>query len=350
LKRRIARNTCGALVNARFDQLTRPFFGGIGHILNFHNVLPRSRRPRLSSVSALEVTPEWLEDSIGWYRANNVEIVSLDEMHAILSGEAPVREFVVYTFDDGFEDNYSYAWPVFRRCRAPFTVYLAAGFPDRNVIPWWKLIEDLTLASPDLRVAFNGRDLRFDCSTAPGRESAFYVLRSLILDSCGGDYEGTLRQIFEPNGIDVHRYNGAGMSWKQVRELSVDPLVTIGAHSVHHLPLSKLRTAEMESEIAMSRQRIEAQIGKPVDHFSFPFGSSAEAGSREFDAVKAAGYKSAVTTRAANIFPEHSGHLFCLPRNLISGEREGLNTEILRLWIGGVIPALENGFHRVVTA
>lgn len=315
----------------------------------FHRVVAARDRLRVPSVAGLEVTPDWLEKSIEFIRSKGSDVVSLDSMCAMLRGEAAPRRFAVFTFDDGYEDNYSLAYPVFRKQQAPFTVYVSTSFPERRFVPWWFLLEDLILSKTKLDVTVNGHVFSFDCSAESGREAAFYRLRSEILDGCRFDYRETLRQIFEPHAITISKYSGLGMSWEQVQELSRDPLVTIGSHGVEHVPLAKLPALELAEELLQSRLTLEQKIGKRVSHFCFPFGGRGEAGPREFEAVKDAGYTTAVTTRAANIFPEHCSHLYSLPRGSISGVREGMDIDLLNLWLGGTIPALENRFARVVT-
>ena len=346
LKRRTAPALCSFLAASKLYKLATPIFGGMGSILNLHRVLPARTGPRITSVRALEVTPQWIDESIRFFSHLGIEIIDMDTLVAMLSGEIPSRRFVIYSFDDGYEDNVIHAYPVFRRNGAPFTVNVVASFPERQMIPWWMLLEDLILGNQKLRVVLHGEVLNFDCRNEVSRERAFYRLRSAILAGIQVDYMGTLRQVFVPYTVDIYKYSGIGMSWDQVRELSRDPLVTIGAHGVRHVPLAKLPADELMRELADSRTIIERQIGRPVDHFAFPYGSPGEAGTREFAAVEAVGYKTAVTTRPANIFAQHRRYLSCLPRNLVSGEREGRNVNLMNLWLSGTIPALENCLRR----
>lgn len=350
LKRRAAKPICWLLAKLGTYRFTTRIFGGLGCIFMFHRVVAACDRPRVPSVAALEVTPDWLENSIDFVRSKGFDVVSLDYLVAMLRGEAAPHRFAVFTFDDGYGDNYSLAYPVFRKQQAPFTVYVSTSFPERRFVPWWFLLEDLILSKTRLEVTVNGHAFSFDCSTGSGREAAFYQLRTEILEGCRVDYLETLRQVFEPHAIAISKYSGLGMSWEQVQELSRDPLVTIGSHGVEHLPLAKLPAPELAEEVLQSRLTLEWRTGKKISHFSFPFGGRGEAGPREFEAVKEAGYTTAVTTRAANIFAEHSSHLHSLPRGSISGVREGMDIDLLNLWLGGTIPALENRFVRVITA
>jgi len=74
----------------------------------------------------------------------------------------------------------------------------------------------------------------------------------------------------------------------------------IGAHTVSHPRLTLLSDDQLEHEIVDSKHALEDIIGREVVSFSYPYGDRDE---RVIEAVKAAGYKYAVSTRlgAANL-------------------------------------------------
>lgn len=58
-------------------------------------------------------------------------VVSFDQALSILSGGAPLaRDLFVITFDDGFADFYTHAFPVLRDLDLPATLFLTTGFPE----------------------------------------------------------------------------------------------------------------------------------------------------------------------------------------------------------------------------
>jgi len=63
------------------------------------------------------------------------------------------------------------------------------------------------------------------------------------------------------------------LSWEQIVELSVDPLCTIGAHTVSHASLPVLSDEMLEIELSNGRRKIEDRIKKPVTHFAYPYGN-----------------------------------------------------------------------------
>ncbi|WP_410474315.1 polysaccharide deacetylase family protein [Guyparkeria sp. TX1] len=58
---------------------------------------------------------------VDWMARHGARFVTVSQL---LSAEDP-RGMVAITFDDGYADNYHYAWPVLRRHGAPATVYIA---------------------------------------------------------------------------------------------------------------------------------------------------------------------------------------------------------------------------------
>jgi peptidoglycan/xylan/chitin deacetylase (PgdA/CDA1 family) len=72
---------------------------------------------------------------------------------------------------------------------------------------------------------------------------------------------------------------GKAMTWHELRELAADDLVTLGAHSISHADLANPKKAVgsyqywLEREITYPKYRLEAETGKPVRTFAWPYGS-----------------------------------------------------------------------------
>ncbi len=68
----------------------------------------------------------------------------------------------------------------------------------------------------------------------------------------------------------------------------------IGSHTVSHPHLHRLTRSAAEEEIAGSRSELQRLTGAAIDHFCYPYG---EYGDETLAIVRAAGYRSAVTTQ-----------------------------------------------------
>jgi peptidoglycan/xylan/chitin deacetylase (PgdA/CDA1 family) len=275
--------------------------------------------------------------------------VSLDEVGEILRSGRYAGKFAAFTLDDGYMDNYTHAYPVFKSYNVPFAIYVTTSFPDREAILWWYLLEDVLLREDEIEVQLDGQIIKYDTSTLIKKEAAFDAIQRHLTYAVGDNFELKCRSILRAPLNDPYQYvDGLALTWEQIRELSQDPLATIGAHTIDHRALSKLSPAEAVRQVAESKLRIESQTGNEVRHFAYPYGSREAAGERDFSLVKECGFSTATTTRNGNIFGAHKAHLECLPRIAVN-EILQKDIEYLNLWINGLVPCCEHRFRKVVT-
>ncbi len=315
----------------------------------FHRVCPESSTPRIRGNAGLEVTPEYLENTIRFLRQNDYEIVSLTRVAQILNGNHEGKKFAVFTFDDGYADNYLHAYPVFKKHKAPFTIYVTTHFPDGKAILWWYLLEDLILRENRIEFEFDGRKHQYFCASLWEKERTYQDIHGLILNNPPSTLDQRIQQVFKNYAVDLlGKTSELALNWQQIREMSENPLVEIGAHTIRHHALNKLPESAVQKEMEGSRNKIESETGQKIEHFCYPFGTQNEVGEREFQIAKKCGFKTSTTTHAANIFPEHKNLLERLPRIAVNEKRDSGNINYLNLWINGTLPCAINKFKRIV--
>lgn len=108
------------------------------------------------------------------------------------------------------------------------------------------------------------------------------------------DYIDRNRRIFEGREC---------MTWEEVRFLSNEGIV-FGSHAVTHEPLISMDMKTIQMELMQSKERIQNEIGKPVEYFSFPYRYPEH--DKEFirrieSLLVLAGYRAAVSTRIGTV-------------------------------------------------
>jgi peptidoglycan/xylan/chitin deacetylase (PgdA/CDA1 family) len=329
--------------------ITRPVYGGAGVVLMFHRVAPKEERPRVGGHVILDVTPQTLEATIAYFLKHKYSAFSSDDVHEYLIGNRKLKQpFVLFSFDDGYLDNLTYAYPIFKKHNIPFTINVSACFPERTAVLWWYLLEDLVLAKQKVEFEYEGRTFDLVCATPEEKKQTFGRLRQMFKFANIEQRDALVKSILQTNNIDLTRkVDELALTWGQLQTLASDPLLTIGAHSVNHYVLSSLKDSEVEYEIAESKRILETKLNKPVAHFAYPFGSRREAGEREFQLAAKAGFKTALTTRTGSIFPEHGSNLMMLPRYDVC-ELESIPRD-LGLVTSGALSMRKNRFRRVIT-
>jgi glycosyltransferase involved in cell wall biosynthesis/peptidoglycan/xylan/chitin deacetylase (PgdA/CDA1 family) len=328
------------------SSLVRPFFGGAGAIVVMHRVIPAAELSVFPENSALEITPGQLHDILGWVRGTSLEAITLDEVPARLA--APTgRKFICFTFDDGYRDNLVHALPVFREFDVPFTVNITNGFIDGTMSVWWYFLEQAVTAGRELCFEWEGQKLEFLTDTPAAQARTFDDLATL-LRGLGMKRDDLVNRIAAAVGIDpLECTRRISMTWDEVRQLASDPLVTIGAHTQGHHSLNRLTDQEIRAEVHDARRQLEAQIGRAVRHFAYPFGGRSAVNEREFRIAKECGFTTMLTTRLANLFAEHATMLDRLPRLVVSGNYPAVSN--LRMLESGLASAWQWRFKRLVT-
>lgn len=166
-------------------------------------------------------------------------VLPLEELLDRLPRRAYPDGTVAVTFDDGYADNLTAAWPVAERLGVPFTVFVTVQpVLDGRPFPW-----------------------------------------------------------------DKREDQGRPLTVPELRELAALPGVGIGAHTMTHPKLSALSLREQERELTESRARLMDLTGRPVTLLAYPFGKPDDLAPETSRFAKGAGYRAAFLSQAGRIVP-----------------------------------------------
>lgn len=301
------------LVLAERKLLFPCFSAGVGHILLFHRVV-KNNEVCIGRQSEWEVTQDRLERIIHFYRAENYEFISIDEMYNRIAGRKPGNRFVVFTFDDGCKSFMELAYPALRKHNVPAIVYIISNFMLKNTIKWEDHLG--AVIETNNHITLMSDQVVEHCRSKGDTRRASH-------EQALADFTG----LNTPLGISSikqwlrnHRHscskgpNMQFLSSEDVKLLSSDKLITIGAHSANHLVLSRLTKNDLWEEFVTSKQVLEEVIDGPVDHFAYPYGGRTHVGIREREFARRAKYKTASSTRPGNLTFGHNECFYDLPR------------------------------------
>jgi peptidoglycan/xylan/chitin deacetylase (PgdA/CDA1 family) len=212
-------------------------------------------------------------------------------------GEPPPRRAAIVTFDDGFVDNYTNAFPVLKRLNMPATIFVSTGNVDSQKTFWYEKLSYAlmstrtnTITSPTLG------SLTIGDSTESRRELIkCVVLRlKLVPDEVRLSSLDDLYAQLLPEHEWVDDARSGPMTWEQIKEMSAHN-IEFGSHSVTHPVLSRVPLAKLEFEVEYSKQRIESELQKPVQVIAYPVGGVEAFDDNVRAAVKKAGYRLGVS-------------------------------------------------------
>jgi peptidoglycan/xylan/chitin deacetylase (PgdA/CDA1 family) len=133
------------------------------------------------------------------------------------------------------------------------------------------------------------------------------------------------------------------LSWDEIRELSNEPLITIGAHTMNHLSMKQQSESTVIEEMKASKLEIEAHIGKQVNHFAYPYGSEFDVSNRDLEIATSLGFKTSVLNQAGNIFKQNKTNKQALARMPLGNVTD---KERMSNYLKGIYHFSVNGFKK----
>lgn len=289
--------------------------GALGVVLMLHRVSEHDKS-RLVPNEDLKVSPTFLQEVIDKYRKAGFSFLSLDEVYDVVTERTIIRKpFVSFTLDDGYLDNYTTAYPIFKRNNIPFCIFIASDFPDNKAILWWHTIEDLILSNEKI-VLSDGST--YNCKNYQQKWDTFRLIRERILKLDQKKLLNSLQKLFANYHIDwLAPVKEMAMSWENIAELGKEPLCTIGAHTMSHPAFIPLSLKEIKAEIDGGIERLHSVIDYDIHHFAYPYGSIKEDGLREYEFLKSFPFKTAFVSFGDVITRSNQNELTHLSRFML---------------------------------
>jgi peptidoglycan/xylan/chitin deacetylase (PgdA/CDA1 family) len=255
-------------------------------ILSFHRVVSFSEEAR-SSPTLPYLTASTFEGLIKHLAATR-EVIGLDQwvnQNKIIGG-------VILTFDDGWEDNYLYAFPVLNKYKFPATIYLVTNLIGTSETLWQvKLFSLFSRLKPEDLDLLESSDLkeRIRRLLRTGLNSADFSQLTVHLKLKSSREIYALLSRLDRG--EKHPHLPLFLNWEQVQEMQKHNL-SFGSHTSSHIILTVEDQQTVQKELEKSKEVLEKKLGCSIQHFAYPNGQH---NLRIRGMVKQAGYVTAVT-------------------------------------------------------
>jgi peptidoglycan/xylan/chitin deacetylase (PgdA/CDA1 family) len=286
-------------------------------VLMYHRVLPDEERSRTWSHPAIVVSRRTFERHMRML-SRRFRVLSAVEFQRCLEEGQFYPFSCLVTFDDGWIDTYTEAWPVLRRYGLPALVFLPSAFIGTGEVFWQERLGSL------LRVVW--QRARNDQAFAARAEPVLAGLDlNAVLDLKGDDTRLAIMDLVRSKkGHDAWDPQGAVravsalvpgafaagdsidrfIDWEQALEMARGG-VSFGAHGDSHRLLTTLAPEDVGHEVRASRASLERRLGASPVAFCYPNGDW-NAGVAE---VVGRQFALAFSTRRGHVDPKRENRL-----------------------------------------
>lgn len=270
-------------------------------ILTYHRILPNQHPDRRFEQPGMVTAPEALQNHIRFMKSLGAAPTHLDDWLSKRTRKESLPQLsVALTFDDGWRDNFQYAYPILKAENVPATVFLVTQLLDTNDVFWpERILQLLTTtviddSNPDhqwlIQFFPDGRPT----STVLTLEQADAVVTSLkALDdqTILANLETTRQPQQTP---DLETDKRSILNSVELTEMAANQLIRYGAHTRHHFRLNRVNNSStLNREILGCLEDLKAFGTGVVPIFCYPNGDITGDGKRLVED----GYQAACTTK-----------------------------------------------------
>ncbi len=227
------------------------------------------------------------------YLNDYYNVISLSNFCESLNNGDPEHNSIVVTFDDGYHDNYTNAFPILKKYNIPATIFVSTN----PVVTGEPLFFDMLVYA-----IYNTQKKYLDLSEIglqkyllTNRFLKFKAIKEINFESKKmniDERKQLIKYIFKQSGLNFEDSNKKQLylTWEQIIEMHRWG-IEIGAHTESHPCLSSLSEDEIRSEIYNSKEILEKKLGNNIDSFAYPYGGRSDYNEDIKSIVKKAGFK-----------------------------------------------------------
>jgi peptidoglycan/xylan/chitin deacetylase (PgdA/CDA1 family) len=264
------------------------------------------------------------------YLVKHFDVISLDDFVYHPKNKKLPRHVVIITFDDGFKDNYTQAYPILRKYGVPATFFLTTNSIGTNR---WIWVEEIIYMirntnQSEITVKFSN-PIKYSLRTQKERTSVILSLIPKLIRIKQSDREKIIASLRKDLKVSVpERFSQNFMlSWREIKEMQNGGM-SFGAHTLTHPSLTTIDEKLANIEVSKSKTDIEKKLGCSIIAFSYPFGTKRDFNESTRDMLINSGYLCACTS--VNGTNTLEGDLYSLKRIGIYAQ-DGVKALILKM-------------------
>jgi peptidoglycan/xylan/chitin deacetylase (PgdA/CDA1 family) len=262
-------------------------------VLNYHRIgdLNASCHDR----GVFSTDADGLDHQLAALKRRFTVVAPADSLEVIEDRYRPREPLVLLTFDDGYRDNLTNAYPVLRAHKVEAIFFVVTSLAGSADIPWWDRLAAMArrCAERNISVSFAGAHPEtFEFSPETLGDSIRTVLQAYKRAS-PPDQKRLLEAFERAVGPGAAAPEARLMlDWRDIRELRSGGM-TIGVHSHSHPILARLTPEEQRLELSTSKALVEEQLGVRADFVAYPDGASESYDEASKAAAAASGFRAA---------------------------------------------------------
>lgn len=251
-------------------------------ILMYHRILPPSDIRYQDEQPGMLVQPDTFRSHLQWVKNYFEPVLLRDWLLAVAEGENVPQRACAITFDDGWRDNYEFAFPLLRSEGVPATIFMVSDYIGTTRLFWpERLARVLRLASARNESIWDSTGFRWlqtlslPIKPGPLAVDMDYIDAVIVAAKLYNDAElhDRIDDMYRCVGESESDLIAQVVNWSEAGEMVRSGLIDVGSHTRHHTRLTtETSFATLEDEIIGSKQRLQDGLSVEPVTFCYPNG------------------------------------------------------------------------------
>jgi peptidoglycan/xylan/chitin deacetylase (PgdA/CDA1 family) len=270
-------------------------------VLNYHriDILENNLSMFQPNISA---TPKMFEQQMEFI-SNWYHVISLQELNSwLLKGTPLPPHAALITFDDGYLDNYTNAFPILKKFDFPAVIYLTSGYIASNRPFYWDLASYCFFYTQTDFIKFpDYSEKKWQSDTQKKEVLKAWIEAMKVLSE--DEKQLWVEKLPSELRVSIPRdlFKNVMLTWEQIIEMRSSK-IEFGAHTINHPILTRISLEDAKKEIVGSKEKIEKEIGDRITSFAYPNGMKADFNNAIASVIKGLGFQTAFTLLSGPTF------------------------------------------------
>ncbi|MBV9497815.1 MAG: polysaccharide deacetylase family protein, partial [Acidobacteriaceae bacterium] len=257
-------------------------------VFNYHRIREHEQESTLFHDEVFGPTITQFTEQINWLRRHTRIINEAELLDMLASGRPVANRCSMITFDDGYRDNFTLAFPVLERYEVAATFTIPSEIITSRRLGWWDMISYFVKKSSKKTIELDGAVY----SVSASRQAVTNAIISRMAREPYPFTLGLLDRLSVACEVDFPSREVQAaqlMTWDEVRCVSRS-VISIGSQTHTHPVLATMDRGDQMQELATSKRVLEQEIGKPVSSIAYPVGGRMHFTSETKEVARLCGY------------------------------------------------------------
>ncbi len=263
-------------------------------VLNYHRVDNPDDSGFVSFKPNVSSNPAQFSKQMDYVKRHYSVITSAQLVRWLYGQDKLPSNPLLITFDDGYLDNLTNAYPVLAERELPAVIFLATEYIGKDKPFYWDYLAYLFVHTKKTSLEMP-RFGDFSLLENYEREVALQEIIDILKSIPEKEKVSYLREISEKLEVSIpsDAFSNLHLNWDQVRKMR--NIIEFGSHTASHPIMTRIDYSVAQNEIRNSLHKIEQEITVAPITFAYPNGHETDYSPEIIEMLKDAGVKAAFT-------------------------------------------------------